>query len=157
VTFLCHTLKQDKISYSYIQGKGAVEWCDDKGVTQTEMFNGFEARWQKECEKKIEEHPVRVVIVDTQFLAEGIDIPGIGLILCLSSFDSGIQMEQAFGRANRMCHRRLLRDKTNIKLARYYYDMTDTKGKSLEQRNAVALREWQNRSVLNQMMMSMSF
>ena len=65
--------------------------------------------WEEECMKEIHEKPTQVVIVDTEELAEGLNLLGVTLMLGLSDYPDSQKMEQAFGRGDRMCTRNMYR------------------------------------------------
>ena len=106
---LLHMLRVQSIDYICIIGQGeSLEWYQG-GQRKKLEFDVFGSTWEKECQKPLNLNPTRVVVINTKRVAEGIDVLGVDLILGLSSYPNGSTMEQAFGRADRLCRRRMFR------------------------------------------------
>ena len=130
--FLRHCLDKEGANYVFLDGKHEqVIWSRDGQPLPRRKASSkvsFGTQWNK---RKTE---FRTVVVDIAYLAEGINIPGIGLVLCCASFSDGSTMEQAFGRADRMCS---LPESDN-RLVRKLYLMEGGKEKETES----ALKQW---------------
>ena len=90
-------------------------------------FKSFGGFWKRECGKALNVDPTRVVLINTEYVAEGLNLLGVELVLGLSSYKTGNVMEQAFGRADRMCSQSLFRSKDSEprKLQRRQYYIED--------------------------------
>ena len=88
----------------------------------TNDFSHAIKQWDKECKKAIDRNPIQIIMIDTTKLAEGLNVKGVSIMLGLSSYMNAESMEQAFGRADRMCTRNQFRNK-NIpnKLERIHF------------------------------------
>ena len=146
-------------------GKGRPSsWFDGENTTEFK-FEAFEDNWTKECAKTLDQKPTRVVVVNTDYVAEGIDIRGVEIVLGLSSYLDGNVMEQAFGRADRMCHHDLFRHETKSgdvdirtqeKMTRKQYCLHQD-GKALEGPNHKALNTWTTKEDMDTSLYAQSF
>ena len=67
--------------------------------------------------------PITTVLYDIDYLAESINILGIGTVYGIADFKSQLKMTQAFGRADRMCTRDKLRERTNnLRMIHYMFN-----------------------------------
>jgi hypothetical protein len=67
---------------------------------------------------------LRVVILDTKSMPEGLDLIGIDTVFGLSEYTDAESMVQAFGRADRMCTRRYFsnnRDSRSLEMTQYAF------------------------------------
>ena len=136
ISFVQYMLQKQKppIPYMCIIGNGKkVQWWkkgnDGRFKLSTFKFDSFDTYWTTECKKTLQMSPTRVVLLNTGHVAEGLNILGVELVLGLSSYTNGNVMEQAFGRADRMCHHRLFREEQtstrNLRRKQYFIDAYD--------------------------------
>lgn len=152
--FLLHYLKKklsentSQSNFVFLDGKkGTLRayWYGKGGTPSPKVTNtGFASHWQTQRQH----YPT--VVVDLAHLAEGLDLPGIGIVLCCASFRDGSTMEQAFGRADRMCSL----PKTNNTLERRLYLMD---GGTHEPLTKAALQQWVAKAQRDQNLQNESF
>jgi superfamily II DNA or RNA helicase len=161
MSLLTHAFTMSNEQYVLLRGKGEpVTWyrhhtVDDKRlVGRNSRWNLFDQTWKDECGKSLDENPIRIVVLDTDNLSEGVDIVGIEQIIGVSSYEHGNTMEQAFGRADRMCRRAYFRHEVEAnKLVRTQYVIRST---GAEETLKGAITEWTHKAIRDEHMRGMA-
>jgi hypothetical protein len=146
---LLHMLRVQSIDYICILGQDEkMEWRQN-GRSKPLPFTAFESTWEKECRKKLSQMPTRVVVINTQYVAEGVNVLGVDMVLGLSSYPNGNTMEQAYGRADRFCRRLMFRGPgigaDQRSLIRKLY-LVRSEGTFPEVQSVQALKEWSGKT-----------
>jgi hypothetical protein len=126
-----------------IMGKDElIQWHRTGRATTSVVFKKFKTTWEIECRKPLSMSPTRVVVFNTERVSEGIDVLGVDLMLGLSSYPSGSNMEQAFGRADRLCSRLLFRGHSTQLTRKLYLVQNRDTSDMPELNTLVAFQEW---------------
>jgi superfamily II DNA or RNA helicase len=112
--------QQKKYQYIRISPNFSNIYSEEK-VQKMKSYTHAIRRWNLECSKSMDKNPIQIIIIDTEKLAEGLNVIGVSVILGLSSYKNAESMEQAFGRADRMCTSKQYRNPTNNFLKRIHY------------------------------------
>ena len=94
-------LRNNLKPFFYISGTGNVLIFDENGKKTKMQYEKFVVKWKSIiCESVVIPW---IILIDTDFVAEGLDLPGITSVFSLSVYRDLSHMEQTFGRADRMC------------------------------------------------------
>ena len=137
---VCGVLQKHRVPYMMLNGKSSKIRCVRASPTPGgEMvrtlipFDDFDRRWRTECEEAKDANPIRVIVLNTETLSEGINILGVDIMFGLSYYPNSLRMEQAFGRADRLCRRDQFRGKPldRYLLQRVQYSLEGSDGLSM--------------------------
>ena len=139
-------------NYKYIRISETQSRVFENGsIKKFKLYGKAIKKWDTECTKKMKDNPIQIIMIETTKLAEGLNIRGVSVILGLSSYRNVEEIEQAFGRADRMCTKTKFRDEhrpTN-KLVRKHYVVSNVVDKPFE--------EWKNMESYKQEYQKISF